>query len=88
MDGAEERKKEVCCERRERKRRRQGGLLKALLFLVLDPPDGLNLGSLGVGAKLAITLVLSAAAVTLHDVLVATVPGVLVAHEAVDREKC
>lgn len=80
-------KEEVCCERRER-RRRQGGLLKVLPFLVLDPPDGLNLGSLGVRAKLAITLVLSTTAVTLHDVLVAAVPGVLVAHKAIDiKEK-
>lgn len=51
-------------------------------LLVLDPPDGLNLGSLGVGAKLAVALVLSPAAVTLHDVLVAAVSRVLVAHEA------
>lgn len=59
-----------------------------LPFLVLDPPDGLNLGSLGMGAKLAITLVLSTTAVTLHDVLVATVPGVLVAHKAINiKEK-
>ena len=49
---------------------------------VLDPPDGLNLGSLGVGAKLTVTLVLSSATVTLHDVLVTTVAGVLVAHKA------
>lgn len=55
-----------------------------LLFLVLDPPDGLNLGSLGMGAKLAITLVLSTTAVTLHDVLVAAVAGVLVAHKAMN----
>jgi len=48
---------------------------------VLDPPDGLNLGSLGVGAKFTVTLVLSSAAVALHDVLVAAVSRVLVAHE-------
>lgn len=55
---------------------------------MLDPPDGLNLGSLGVGAKLAITLVLSTTAVALQNVLVATVAGVLVAHKAVNvKEK-
>jgi len=48
---------------------------------VLDPPDGLNLGCLGVGAKLTVTLELSSATVTLHDVLVATVARVLVAHK-------
>lgn len=36
------------------------------------------------GAKLAITLVLSTTAVTLHDVLVAAVPRVLVAHKAIN----
>lgn len=56
--------------------------MKKAPLLVLDPPDGLNLRSLGVGAKLAVTLVLSSATVTLHDVLVATVSRVLVAHEA------
>lgn len=49
---------------------------------MLDPPDRLNLGSLGVGAKLTVTLVLSSAAVALHDVLVTTVTRVLVAHKA------
>lgn len=59
-----------------------------LPFLVLDPPDGLNLRSLGMGAKLAITLVLSTTAVTLHDELVAAVSGVLVAHKAINiKEK-
>lgn len=49
---------------------------------MLDSPDGLDLGSLGVGAKLAVALELSSATVALQDVLVATVTGVLVAHEA------
>lgn len=53
-------------------------------FSVLDPPDGLNLGSLGVGAELTVTLVLSSATVALHDVLVATVAWVLVAHKAAE----
>lgn len=56
-------------------------------LLVLDPPDGLNLGSLGVGAKLTETLVLSSTTVTLHNVLVATVARVLVAHKAGGKQK-
>ena len=49
---------------------------------VLDPPDGLDLGGVGVGAELAAALVLASAHVTLQDVLVATVARVLVAHES------
>lgn len=60
---------------------------RALIFLVLDSPDGLDLGSLGVGAKLAVALELSSVAVTLQDVLVATVTRVLVAHEAAHMNK-
>lgn len=54
---------------------------------VLDPPDGLDLRSLGVVAKLTVTLVLSSTTVALHDVLVATVTRVLVAHEAVTNQQ-
>lgn len=54
---------------------------------VLDPPDGLDLRSLGMEAKLTVTLVLSAMTVTLHDVLVATVTRELVAHEAVTNQQ-
>lgn len=56
-------------------------------LLLLDPPDGLNLGSLGMGAKLAVTLVLSSATVALQDVLVAAVSRVLVAHKAAERNE-
>lgn len=49
---------------------------------MLDSPDRLDLGSLGVGAKLAVALELSSMAVALQDVLVTTVTRVLVAHEA------
>lgn len=49
---------------------------------VLDPPDGLDLGGLSVGAKLPVTLVLSSTQVTLQDVLLATVSRVLVAHKS------
>lgn len=54
---------------------------------MLDPPDGLNLGSLGMRTKLAVALVLSCATVTLQDVLVTTVSWVLVAHKAADVKK-
>lgn len=54
---------------------------------MLNPPDGLDLRGLGVGAKLTVALILSSVAVTLHDVLVATVARELVAHEARGREE-
>lgn len=54
---------------------------------MLDSPDRLDLGSLGVGAKLAVALELSSMAVALQDVLVATVTRVLVAHEAARMNK-
>lgn len=60
---------------------------RTLILLVLDSPDGLDLGSLGVGAKLAVALELSSVAVALQDVLVATVTRVLVAHEAARMNK-
>lgn len=53
---------------------------------VLDPPDGLNLGSLGVRAKLTVTLELSSMTVTLHDVLMSTITGVLVAHKTGEKK--
>lgn len=54
-------------------------------FLVLDAPDGLDLGALAVGAPVPPVLVVSAVPLTLHDVLLAPVAGVLVAHEAAER---
>ena len=62
----------------EEKRDRRRG--EGVSCLVLNPPDGLDLGSLGVRSKLAVALVLSAVAVAFHDVLVATETGELVAH--------
>lgn len=53
---------------------------------MLDPPDGLNLGSLGVRAKLTVTLELSSMTVTLHDVLMSTITGVLVAHKTGEKK--
>lgn len=50
--------------------------------LLLDTPDGLDLGGLGVRTPLSPVLVVSTVVVRLQDVLVATVPGILVAHPA------
>lgn len=50
--------------------------------LLLDAPDGLDLGGLGVRAPLSPVLVVSPVVVGLQDVLVATVPRVLVANPA------
>lgn len=76
-------------EAQEGGRGRKSGAIRrfkeSALLLVLDPPDGLNLRSLGVGAKFTVTLVLSSATVALHDVLVATVARVLVAHKAAGK---
>lgn len=55
------------------------------LLLVLDTPDGLDLGGLAVGAPVPPVLVVSTVSLTLHDVLLAPVAGVLVAHKAVGR---
>lgn len=52
---------------------------------VLDAPDGLDLGGLTVGAPVPPVLVVSAVSLALHDVLLAPVARVLVAHEAVGR---
>lgn len=50
--------------------------------LLLDAPDGLDLGGLGVRAPLSPVLVVSPVVVGLQDVLVAAVPGILVANPA------
>lgn len=54
-----------------------------VLLSVLDAPDGLDLGGLTVGAPVPPVLVVSAVSLTLHDVLLAPVARVLVAHKAV-----
>lgn len=54
-------------------------------FSVPDASDGLDLGSLAVGAPVLPVLVVSAVSLTLHDVLLASVAGVLVAHKAKER---
>lgn len=51
-------------------------------LLVLNPPDRLNLGGLGMGSKFTVALVFSSVTVALQDVLVTTVTRVLVAHKA------
>lgn len=50
--------------------------------LLLDTPDGLDLAGLGVRSPLSPVLVVPTVVVKLQDVLVATVPGILVAHPA------
>merc|ERR1719216_99397 len=75
-DGTEGGRVEVEGEEGEKKRKQEEDPL-----LVLDPSDGLDLGSLGVRSELAVTLVLSSVTVALQDVLVTTISGVLVAHE-------
>ena len=50
--------------------------------LVLDPTDGLDLGGVGVGPEFPVVSVLASVAVALHDILVATITRVLVAHPA------
>lgn len=54
-----------------------------VLLSVLDAPDGLDLGTLAVGAPVPPVLVVPAVFLTLHDILLAPVAGVLVAHKAV-----
>lgn len=54
-----------------------------VLLSVLDAPDGLDLGALAVGAPVPPVLVVPAVFLTLHDILLAPVAGVLVAHKAV-----
>lgn len=54
-----------------------------VFLLVLDAPDGLDLGGLTVGAPVPPVLVVSAMSLTLHDVLLAPVARELVAHKAV-----
>lgn len=55
--------------------------------LLLNTADGLDLRGLRVGAELPEVLVLPTVAITLHDVLVATVTRVLVAHKTVERRQ-
>lgn len=57
--------------------------LQHILLSVLDASDGLDLGGLTVGAPVLAVLVVSTVSFTLHDVLLASVSRVLVAHKAV-----
>lgn len=54
-----------------------------VLLSVLDTPDGLDLRGLTVGSPAPPVLVVSTVSLTLHDVLLAPVARILVAHEAV-----
>lgn len=51
---------------------------------LLDSTQRLHLEGLSVGAPFSVVFVLSAVSITLQDVLVATVPGELVAHPATE----
>jgi len=53
---------------------------------VPDASDGLDLGGLAVGAPVPPVLVVSAVLLTLHDVLLAPIARVLVAHEAAEAQ--
>lgn len=50
---------------------------------MLDASDGLDLGGLAVGPPVPPVLVVSTVSLTLHDVLLAPVARILVAHKAV-----
>lgn len=54
---------------------------------VPDASDGLDLWSLTVRAPVPPVLVISAVPLTLHDVLLASVAGVLIAHKAVETQR-
>lgn len=56
-------------------------------LLLLNAADGLDLRGLAVGAKLSEVLVLPAVTIALHDVLVSTITGVLVAHKSVVKSQ-
>lgn len=55
-------------------------------LLLLNAADGLDLRGLAVGAKLPEVFVLPTVTITLHDILVATITGVLVADKSVEEE--
>lgn len=63
------------------------GQSQPVLLLVLDAPNGLDLGALAVGAPVPPVLVVAAVLLALHDVLLASVARVLVAHEAEERQR-
>lgn len=52
---------------------------------MLDPPDGLHLVGVSLGAVLVVVSVLALVSVSLQDVLVAAVTGELVGHPAVTQ---
>jgi len=57
-------------------------LLGAFNPLLLDTANGLNLGSLGMRTPLSPVFVVSSMMVTFQDILIATVPRILVANPA------
>lgn len=65
----------------------EGGRELGELPSLLNTAKGLHLEGLSVGAPLPVVFVLAAMVVTLHDVLVTTVAGVLVTNPATCSEK-
>lgn len=65
----------------------EGGRELGELPSLLNPAEGLHLEGLSVGAPLPVVFVLAAMVITLHDVLVTTVTGVLVTNPATCSEK-
>lgn len=59
-----------------------GAAVSVFQLSVLDASDGLDLRGLAVGAPVLPVLVVSAVSLALHDVLLASVARVLVAHKA------
>lgn len=68
--------------RKRRRRRGEGGRALGELPSLLNPAEGLHLEGLSVGAPLPVVFVIAAMVVTLHDVLITTVAGVLVTNPA------
>lgn len=65
----------------------EGGSELGELPSLLNPAEGLHLEGLSVGAPLPVVFVPAAMVVTLHDVLVTTVTGILVTNPATCSEK-
>ena len=66
---------------------RPGSVSGPVPVLVVNTADGLDLGGLAVRAPVLPVLVVSAVPLTLHDVLLAPVSRVLVAHKAAEEER-
>lgn len=61
------------------------GVKRVWSKLLLNTADGLDLRGLAVGAKLPEVFKLPTVTITLHDILVATITRILVAHKSVEK---